>query len=99
MSAEILINAGVGEIRIAHLCHGRLEELSFERTIGGGEGARHCHSHIGDVILGRVQRVLPSMQAAFVDIGMERAGFLGVREAKILAREAGDDTRDLRLRA
>lgn len=92
MSAEILINAGVGEIRIAHLCRGRLEELSFERTIGGEEGTRHCHSHIGDVILGRVQRVLPGMQAAFVDIGMERAGFLGLREAKILAREASDDT-------
>ena len=92
MSAEILINAGVGEIRIAHLCRGRLEELSFERTIGGEEGARDCHSHIGDVILGRVQRVLPGMQAAFVDIGMERAGFLGLREAKILARDSSDDT-------
>ncbi|MES2254973.1 MAG: Rne/Rng family ribonuclease [Pseudomonadota bacterium] len=91
MSAEILINAGVGEIRIAHLCHGRLEELSFERTIGGPEDARRCHSHIGDVILGRVQRVLPGMQAAFVDIGLERAGFLGLREAKILAHDTGED--------
>ena len=94
MSAEILINVGVGEIRIAHLCHGRLEELSFERTIGGPEDARRCHSHIGDVILGRVQRVLPGMQAAFVDIGMERAGFLGLREAKILARDGGDGISD-----
>jgi ribonuclease G len=92
MSAEILINAGVGEIRIAHLCHGRLEQLSFERTIGGEEGTRHCHSYIGDVVLGRVQRVLPSMQAAFVDIGLERAGFLGLREAKTLAGKSGDDT-------
>jgi ribonuclease G len=91
MSAEVLINVGVGEIRIAHLCHGRLEELSFERTIGGEDGARRCHSHIGDVILGRVQRVLPGMQAAFVDIGFERAGFLGLREAKILARDGGED--------
>ena len=73
MSAEILINAGVGEIRIAHLCHGRLEQLSFERTIGVEEGTRHCHSYIGDVVLGRVQRVMPSMQAAFVDVGLERA--------------------------
>ena len=92
MSAEILINAGVGEIRIAHLCHGRLEQLSFERTIGGDEGTRHCHSHIGDVVLGRVQRVLPSMQAAFVDVGLDRAGFLGLREAKSLARETGEET-------
>ncbi len=92
MAAEVLINAGAGEIRIAHLCHGRLEELSFERTIGGEEDTRHCHSHIGDIILGRVQRVLPGMQAAFVEIGLERAGFLGLREAKILARAPGDDT-------
>ena len=92
MSAEILINAGVGEIRIAHLCHGRLEQLSFERTIGVEEGTRHCHSYIGDVVLGRVQRVMPSMQAAFVDVGLERAGFLGLREAKILARKPGDHT-------
>jgi ribonuclease G len=92
MSAEILINVGVGEIRMAHLCHGRLEELSFERTIGGEDGARRCHSHIGDVILGRVQRVLPGMQAAFVDVGFERAGFLGLREARILARDGGEGT-------
>lgn len=91
MSAEILINAGVGEIRIAHLCHGRLEQLSFERTIGGEEGTRNCHSHIGDVILGRVQRVLPGMQAAFVDIGFERSGFLGLREARNLARKPCDE--------
>ncbi len=91
MSAEVLINVGVGEIRIAHLCHGRLEELSFERTIGGEEGARRCHSHIGDVVLGRVQRVLPGMQAAFVDVGLERAGFLGLREARVLAKNDGED--------
>jgi ribonuclease G len=92
MTAEVLINAGAGEIRIAHLCHGRLEELRFERTIGGEEGMRRCHSHIGDIILGRVQRVLPGMQAAFVEIGLERAGFLGLREAKILSRDPCDDT-------
>lgn len=92
MTAEVLINAGAGEIRIAHLCHGRLEELSVERIIGNEDGARQCHSHIGDVILGRVQRVLPGMQAAFVDVGLERAGFLGLREAKILARESCDNT-------
>jgi ribonuclease G len=91
MTAEILINAGAGEIRIAHLCRGRLEELSFERIIGNEDGARNCHSHIGDVILGRVQRVLPGMQAAFVEIGMERAGFLGLREARSLSHKDGDD--------
>jgi ribonuclease G len=92
MAAEILINVGPGEIRIAHLCHGRLEELRIERMIGAEEGLRRCHSHIGDIMLGRVQRVLPGMQAAFVDIGLERAGFLGLREAKILARQPSDET-------
>ena len=71
MGVEILINAGAGEIRIAHLCQGRLEELSFERIIGLEEGARHCHSHIGDVILGRVQRVLPGMQAEAAELFAE----------------------------
>jgi ribonuclease G len=90
MTAEILINVGPGEIRIAHLCHGRLEQLNIERLIGAEEGTRRCHSHIGDIVLGRVQRVLPGMQAAFVDIGLERAGFLGLREARMLARQPSD---------
>jgi ribonuclease G len=91
MAAEILINAGAGEIRIAHLCHGKLQDFRIERIIGDEEGAHHCHSHIGEVILGRVQRVLAGMQAAFVDVGLERAGFLGLREARSLARAPCDD--------
>ena len=91
MTAEVLINAGAGEIRIAHLCDGRLEQFSVERIIGNEDGTRHCHSHIGDIILGRVQRVLPGMQAAFVDVGLERAGFLGLREARALARNPCED--------
>ncbi len=70
----------------------RFEPLLAPRT-------RRCHSHIGDIILGRVQRVIPAMQAAFVESGMERAGFLPLREAKILARNAGGDVGNLRLRA
>ena len=91
MAAEILINAGAGEIRIAHLCHGRLQDFRVERIIGDEDDARHCHSHIGDVILGRVQRVLAGMQAAFVDVGLERAGFLGLREARLLASAPCDE--------
>ena len=37
---EVLINAGAGEIRVAVVADGRLEELSFERTIGAEDGAR-----------------------------------------------------------
>src|SRR5882672_8824025 len=92
MPKEVLINAGAGEIRVALVEDGRLQELALERTVGLDEGGarnrkegRSGHSLVGNIILGRVQRVLPGMQAAFVDIGMERAGFLGAREARCLA--------------
>jgi ribonuclease G len=91
MSKEVLINAGAGEIRVAIVEEGKLQELFLERTIGLDDGAlkkksgRGGHSIVGNIILGRVQRVLPGMQAAFVDIGLDRAGFLGAREARCLA--------------
>jgi ribonuclease G len=92
MQKDILINAGAGEIRVAVVEDGRLQDLMLERTIGLEEGGprkksngRSGHSIIGNIMLGRVQRVLPGMQAAFVDVGLERAGFLGAREARCLA--------------
>jgi len=91
MSQEILINAGAGEIRVAIVEDGRLEELYLERTIGLDDGplrrrdGKNGHSLVGNIVLGRVQRVLPGMQAAFVDIGLDRAGFLGAKEARCLA--------------
>ena len=92
MPKEVLINAGAGEIRVALVEDGRLQDLTIERTIGLDDGAgrgradgRGGHSLVGTIVLGRVQRVLPGMQAAFVDIGMDRAGFLGAREARCLA--------------
>ena len=93
MNKEILINAGVGELRVAIVEDGRLQELQFERSTGTNDGTTrrrgNAHSLIGNIVLGRVQRVLPGMQAAFVDIGLDRAGFLGAREAKCLAELAG----------
>jgi ribonuclease G len=92
MDKEVLINAGAAEIRVAVVENGRLQELFLERLIGVDDGplrrrggGRCGHSLIGNIILGRVQRVLPGMQAAFVDIGLDRAGFLGAREARCLA--------------
>jgi ribonuclease G len=92
MPKEVLINAGAGEIRVALVEDGRLQELSLERTLGLEEGSvrnrgegRSGHSLVGNIILGRVQRVLPGMQAAFIDVGLDRAGFLGAREARCLA--------------
>ena len=88
MKKEILVNAGAGEIRTAVVEDGRLQEFFVERTLGLGDGAARrsgslsAQSLIGNIVLGRVQRVLPGMQAAFVDIGLDRAGFLGAREAR-----------------
>jgi len=89
MSEEILINAGVGETRIALLDDGVLRDLVIERSRGGRAEAAHAAggagaSLVGNLMLGRVERVLPGMQAAFVDIGLDRSGFLGVREAQCL---------------
>lgn len=98
MQKDVLINAGAGEIRVAVVEDGQLQDLMIERTIGLEEGGprrknngRSGHSIIGNIILGRVQRVLTGMQAAFVDVGLERAGFLGAREARCLADLPGFD--------
>ena len=68
MQNEILINASPGETRVAILEHNQFVEFHLERAKSRGV--------VGDVVLGRVNRVLPGMQAAFVDIGLEKAAFL-----------------------
>ena len=91
MKRDVLLNAGAAEIRVAIVEDGRLQELFIERLICHDDGhsrrrgGRSGHSLVGNLILGRVQRVLPGMQAAFVDVALERAGFLGAREARCLA--------------
>jgi len=68
LSAELLVNVAPFETRIARVEDGLAEELYIER-----ENERGLK---GNIYKGRVQRVLPGIQAAFVDIGMEKAGFL-----------------------
>ena len=68
MQNEIVINACRGETRVAILERGVLAELLIERRGG--------RSMVGSVVKGRVTRVLPGMQASFVDIGLEKAAFL-----------------------
>ncbi len=90
MAKDVLVNAGAGEIRVAVIEDGVLDQLSLERNIGPDDGQAHrrdrsgsiARSLVGDIILGRVQRVLPAMQAAFVNVGLDRAGFLAAREAR-----------------
>jgi ribonuclease G len=68
MSEELLINVTPRETRVALVENGMLQELHIERASRRGV--------VGNVYKGRVQRVMPGMQAAFVDLGLDRAGFL-----------------------
>jgi len=85
MASDLFINVSPGEVRIAERRDGRLEALRSEPLLG--QEARP----LGDIILGRVSRVVPAMEAAFVEIGMERAGFLPLRDAKLLAENGKDE--------
>ncbi len=68
MKREILIQGGPRETRVAILEDDRLVELLVDRL---------DHRRIlGDIYLGRVEAVLPGLQAAFVDIGLEKSAFL-----------------------
>jgi ribonuclease G len=68
VSEEILINVTPRETRVAVVENGMLQEVQIERTARRG--------YVGNIYKGRVQRVMPGMQAAFVDIGLSRSAFL-----------------------
>jgi len=94
MSEEILINVTPWETRAALLENGVLQEIYIERTRRRGL--------VGNLYKGRVSRVLPGMQAAFIDIGLERTAFLHAADiAKVADGEhdyapaAPDDIRSL----
>ncbi len=70
MPTEILVNTMGRETRVALMESGQLVELHVDRGVDRG--------YVGNVYLGKVVRVLPGMQAAFVDIGLDRAAFLYV---------------------
>jgi ribonuclease G len=72
MTEEFLINFTPQETRVALMQQGVVQELHIERTASRGL--------VGNVYLGRVVRVLPGMQSAFVDIGLERTAFLHVAD-------------------
>ncbi|WP_039917482.1 ribonuclease G [Cellvibrio mixtus] len=68
MSEEILINVSPVETRVALVENGVVQEFYIERS--------HGETYVGNIYKGKVVRVLPGMQAAFVDIGLERTGFI-----------------------
>ncbi len=69
---DILINWAPQETRVAVVENGAVQELHVERTLERGQ--------VGNVYLGKVARVLPGMQSAFIDVGLERAAFLHVAD-------------------
>jgi len=75
MSEEVLINITPQETRIAMVENGVLQEISIERSRSRGM--------VGNIYRGRVTRVLPGMEAAFIDIGEERAAFLHVSDVEL----------------
>lgn len=74
MSEEILINVTPREVRVALLENGALQEIHIERSLQQGL--------LGNIYKGRINRLLPGIQAAFVDIGLERSAFLHISDVK-----------------
>ncbi|HKZ16083.1 MAG TPA: Rne/Rng family ribonuclease, partial [Geobacteraceae bacterium] len=72
MPNEVVINATSQETRIALIENGTIAELYVERS--------RVRGIVGNIYKGKVIRVLPGMQAAFVDIGLEKAAFLYVAD-------------------
>ncbi len=79
---SLLINVDVGETRVALIEEGILGELYIER--------KRDRSPVGNIYVGKVTRVLPGMQAAFVDIGLDRAAFLHVEDLQSPEATEGD---------
>ncbi|MEY4562923.1 MAG: hypothetical protein RLZZ618_2200, partial [Pseudomonadota bacterium] len=74
---DILINWSPQETRVGVVENGAVQELHVERTLERGL--------VGNIYAGRVARVLPGMQSAFIDIGLERAAFLHVADVHVNA--------------
>jgi ribonuclease G len=72
MAEDILINVTPQETRVAVMVNGVVQELHVERATSRGL--------VGNIYMGRVVRVLPGMQSAFIEIGLERAAFLHVAD-------------------
>ncbi len=74
MTEDILINVTPFETRVALVAQGAVQELHLERSIQRGQ--------VGNIYLGKVVRVLPGMQSAFVEIGLERAAFIHIADLR-----------------
>src|SRR5262245_12574568 len=86
MKREILINANPRETRVAIIEDDQLVELLVDRP--------EARRMVGDIYLGRVEAVLPGIQAAFVDIGTEKSAFLHASDLVYPEDEADGDEDD-----
>ncbi|MCF6235745.1 MAG: ribonuclease G [Gammaproteobacteria bacterium] len=84
MSEEILINVTPSETRVAIVENGVLQEVHVERNSKRGL--------VSNIYLGKVCRVLPGMQAAFIDIGLERSAFLHASDIRTSSKEDDEDS-------
>jgi ribonuclease G len=83
---EILIHHTAHETRVALTHNASLTELHVEREISRGL--------VGNIYLGKVTRVLPGMQSAFIDIGLDKAAFLHVADlwqARLTSAQKNDE--------
>lgn len=86
MPNELIVNVTLGETRVARLENGVVAELFIERSREQGV--------VGNIYKGRVVRVLPGMQAAFIDIGLDRTAFLHASDVvKDLTQLSDDESR------
>ncbi len=81
MSEEILINVTPQETRVAVVENGVLQEVYIERARSRGI--------VGNIYKGKIVRILPGMQAAFVDIGLERTAFLHASDIRVSSMTEG----------
>lgn len=90
MSEEILINWTPIETRVAVVENGSLQEVYIERS--------QTRGIVGNVYKGKVARVLPGMQAAFVDVGLEKAAFIHASDIAVgkPGQQVGSNTEDIR---
>ena len=86
MSEEILINVTPQEARVAVVENGILQEIYIERSQKRGL--------VGNIFKGRVSRILPGMQAAFIDTGLERTGFLHTSDIVAISEEIIPDEQE-----
>jgi ribonuclease G len=84
MTVELLVNVTPQETRVAVVENGVLQEVFIERARRRGL--------VGNIYMGVVSRVLPGMQAAFVDIGLERAAFLHASDIAVIDTDDTDVT-------